>query len=383
MLRFLVDFSFNLDPLLTFSYSQKFYGTALKNRYRISTTFSLDLLFSEGLSMKKTSPRSYYRYESLHRYAQQLGFGTIHQKFDKNTGLNAIIAIHDTTLGPALGGCRLYPYRSVSTALKDVLGLAHMMTLKSAFSDMPHGGAKSVLIKPKQIADRAAYFRAFGDFVHDLNGRYITAIDVGTSTDDMDIIAERTPYVIGAAKTHRNERDPSPSTALGVLHGIEAAVHFKLNRADLSGIHVAIQGAGHVGYYLAKLLHQRGARLTMCDVNQAALQRVIDEFNANIVAPEAIYAVKCDIFAPCAMGGILNSETIHLITAPIIAGSANTQLAHHLFGKILHEKGVLYAPDFAINAGGLISAAIDYTYRDAAMADAKIAKMYDNMVNFY
>lgn len=333
--------------------------------------------------MKKTHSRDHYRYESLARYARQLGFGTIHHKMDKTTGLNAIIAVHNTRLGPALGGCRLYSYPSVSLAIKDVLGLAQMMTLKSAFSDMPHGGAKSVLIKPKQIADRAAYFRAFGDFVHELNGRYITAIDVGTSTDDMDIIAERTPYVIGAAKTHRNERDPSPCTALGVLYGIQAAVNFKLNKGDLKGLHVAIQGAGHVGYHLAKLLHERGARLTVTDVNQAALQKAAKEFQAQVVAPEAIYAVDCDIFAPCAMGGVINGQTIHQIKAPIIAGSANTQLAHRRYGKLLHEKGVLYAPDFAVNAGGLISAAIDYTYHDVKMADAKIAKMYDNMLNLY
>lgn len=333
--------------------------------------------------MKTSSHSRHYGYESLHRYARQLGFGTVHHRIDKKTGLNAIIAVHDTTLGPALGGCRLYSYRSVSSALKDALSLAQMMTLKSAFNDVPHGGAKSVLIRPKNIADRAAYFRAFGDFVHDLNGRYITAIDVGTSTDDMDIIAERTPYVIGAAKTHPNERDPSPSTAMGVLHGIEAAVHFKLKRADLHGAHIAIQGAGHVGYHLAKLLHQRGARLTMCDINQPALQRCREEFQATVVGTDAIYAVDCDVFAPCAMGGVLNGETIPLIKASIIAGSANNQLAHHLSGKLLHDKGILYAPDFAINAGGLISAAIDYTYRDAGMADAKIAQMYGNMLHLY
>ncbi len=332
--------------------------------------------------MKKSLPKR-HRYESLDRYAQQLGFGTIYHRIDKHTGLNAIIAVHDTTLGPALGGCRLYSYPSISAGLEDALQLAQMMTLKSAFNDMPHGGAKAVLIKPKQIADRAAYFHAFGDFVHELNGRYITAVDVGTSTDDMDLIAERTPYVIGAAKTHRNERDPSPSTALGVLQGIAAAVHFKLKRSDLQGVHIAIQGAGHVGYYLAQLLHKCGARLTMSDINQTALQRCVDEFQVETVAPAAIYAVDCEVFAPCAMGGVINSQTIHLFKAPIIAGSANTQLAHHRFGKILYEKGILYAPDFAINAGGLISAAIDYTYRDASMADAKIAKMYHNMLNLY
>jgi leucine dehydrogenase len=323
------------------------------------------------------------KFESLDRYAQQLGFGSVHHKIDKKTGLNAIIAIHNTTLGPGLGGCRLYPYPSVSHAMKDVLGLAHMMTLKSAFNDIPHGGAKAVLIQPQQIRDRSAYFQAYGDFVHELNGQYITAVDVGTSTQDMDIIAERTPYVIGAAKIHPHERDPSPCTALGVLNGMLAAINFKLKRQDLSNIHVAIQGAGHVGYHLAYLLHQQGARLTICDVNADVLQRCQQEFQPNIVPPSAIYAVKCDIFAPCAMGGVLNADTIPQIKAPIIAGSANTQLAHRLFGKLLHNKGILYAPDFTINAGGLISAAIDYTYRDPTMADSKIAKIYDKMLDLY
>lgn len=324
-----------------------------------------------------------FRYESLDRYARQLGFGTIHHKIDPKTGLNAIIAIHDTTLGPALGGCRLYGYSSVTRGIKDALSLAQMMTLKSAFNDIPHGGAKSVILKPKVIIDRKAFFRSFGDFVHELNGRYITAVDVGTNTDDMDVIAERTPFVIGAAKSHQYERDPSPCTALGVLYGIQAAVQFKLHRDHLEGLHVAIQGAGHVGYYLAKLLFEHGAQMTMCDINPAALQRCVDEFKVTPVPVEEIYRVKCDVFAPCAMGGIINAETIPMIQAPIIAGSANTQLAHRLFGNLLHEKNILYAPDFVINAGGLISAAIDYTYRDPAMSDAKIKNMYHNMLDLF
>lgn len=331
----------------------------------------------------RSSLHEEYRYETLSRYARQLGFGKIHTKMDTKTGLNAIIAVHNTTLGPALGGCRLFGYHSASKAMKDALSLAHMMTLKSAFCDMPHGGAKSVLIKPKYIRDRTAYFRSFGDFVHELDGEYITAIDVGTSTEDMDIIAERTPYVIGAAKLHSNERDPSPSTAKGVLHGIEAAIFFKWQSTDLSGMHIAIQGAGHVGYHLAKLLHQRGATLTMSDINPIPLEKCVKEFHVQTVGCEDIYSVDCDIFSPCAMGGILNASTIPLIKASIIAGSANSQLSHHLFGRSLHHKGILYAPDFVINAGGLISAAIDYTYRDAKMADVKIEKMYDNMLTLF
>lgn len=333
------------------------------------------------IKAKRTS--NYYSYDAVDRYARQMGFGTIHHKIDKATGLNAIIAVHNTRLGPALGGCRLYHYSSVSKAVKDVLGLAQMMTLKSAFCGMPHGGAKSVLIKPKEIKDRVAYFRSFGDFVHELNGRYITAVDVGTETTDMDIIAERTPYVIGAAKMNRNERDPSPSTALGLLYGIQAAVYFKLKKKDLNGVHLAIQGAGHVAYHLARLLHPLGARLTLCDINSMALQRCVSEFQVDVVPPNDIYAVECDVFSPCAMGGILNATTIPLIKAPIIAGSANTQLSHHSIADLMHQKGILYAPDFVINAGGLISAAIDYTYRDPQKADALIAKMYDNMLHLF
>lgn len=333
--------------------------------------------------MQTPSRTKEYRYDSLYRYARQMGFGAIHHKLDPKTGLNAIIAIHSTILGPALGGCRLYQYPSVTMGFKDVLGLARMMTMKAAFSDMPHGGAKAVLIKPKEIVDRAAYFRAFGDFVNELNGTYITAVDVGTSTDDMDVIAERTPYVIGAAKTHRNERDPSPCTARGVLHGIAAAVQFKLKRSNLRGVRVAIQGAGHVGYNLAKLLHQRGVELTITDINADLRQRCADEFGARIALADDIYSVDCDVFSPCAMGGVINADTIAQIRAPIIAGAANTQLAHQQFGKLLHAKGVLYAPDFAINAGGLISASIDYTYRDPSMADAKIDNIYHNMLHLF
>lgn len=319
----------------------------------------------------------------LNRYARILGFGDICTKFDKKTELHAIIAIHDTRKGPGLGGCRLFEYESIDQAMRDALSLAYIMALKSAFNDVPHGGAKAVLLKPKKIPDREAYFRAFGDFVHDLNGRFIVGVDVGTSTEDMDIIAERTPFVIGAAKVHKHERDPSPSTAFGILRCIEAAAQFKFKRNELSGLHVAIQGAGHVGYFLAKLLKQRDVKLTICDIDQHAAETVAAEFGADIVAPNKIYGVDCDIFSPCAMGGIINHDTIHQLKASIIAGSANNQLAHHLLGKTLHEKSILYAPDFVINAGGLISAAIDYTYRDVNLADKKINQMYDNMLNLF
>ncbi len=323
------------------------------------------------------------RFSVLNRYARLLGYGDIYTKIHKPTGLHAIIAVHNVKRGPGLGGCRLFEYDSIDKAFQDALSLGYLMTLKSSFNDVPHGGAKAVLLKPKIIPNREDYFRAFGDFIHELNGRYIAGVDVGTATEDMDIIAERTPFVIGAAKVHQHERDPSPSTALGILRGMEAAVQFKLKRKDFSGLRVAIQGAGHVGYHLAKLLTAKGASLTICDLNEGAAKRIADEFNAQVVNPEAIYQTDCDIFSPCAMGGIINHQTIAIIKAPIIAGSANSQLAHHLLGRVLHQKGILYAPDFVINAGGLISAAIDYTYRNTELADNKINQMYDNMLHLF
>jgi leucine dehydrogenase len=324
-----------------------------------------------------------HSYAALMRYAKLLGFGEIHTKIDNETGLTAIIAIHNTQLGPAIGGCRLKPYRSTDSALKDVMRLAFMMTLKAAISDLPHGGAKAVIIEPKKPYDRKALFRSFGDFVHEMHGRYITAMDFGTETSDMDIIAERTPYVIGAANTHASLSGPGPDTALGVFRGIQAAVKFKLKRNQLENTHVAIQGMGHVGYTLAKMLYAEGAQLTIADPKQDTIQRCRDEFQANVVDIKDIYQVKCDVFAPCALGSIINKETIDLINAPIVAGSANNQLIHHKYGKLLFDRDILYAPDFIINAGGLISAAMIYDYNDKTIADKKIDEVHDILLDLF
>ncbi len=325
----------------------------------------------------------HYKHEALMRYAKILGFGEIHTKVDPDTGLHAIIAVHSTKLGPAIGGCRFRSYSTIGSALKDVLRLAYMMTLKAATSDLPHGGAKAVLIKPKVLKDREAYFRSFGDFVHQLNGDYITSLDVGSTTEDMDIIAERTPYVIGATKTHKVDTNPSPYTAMGVLRGIEAAVKFKLNRDDLEGLHVAIQGAGAVGYFLSKALHERGAKITLCDTKPEATQRCVDEFGASVVGIDKIHDVPCDVFAPCALGGTLNLDTIDRLKTTIIAGAANNQLAHLKYGQLLHEKDILYAPDFIINSGGLINAAMVYDYEDVDMSVAKINTLYGTMLELF
>ncbi len=320
--------------------------------------------------------------DGLFRYAEFLNFGEVHIKFDHATGLKAIVAVHNLKRGPAIGGCRLVHYRTTDAALEDALRLGYMMSVKAAISNLNHGGAKAVLIKPKVIKDRKAYFEAFGDFINELGGRYITAVDSGTSPVDMDIIQTRTPYV-SCTTASGVGGDPSPQTAFGVRRGIEAAVKFKLGREDLHGIHITIQGAGHVGYYLAKDLHARGARLTMSDINQQVLQRCIDEFGATECAPDEIYDIAADVFAPCALGAVLNLNTIKRLRVPIVAGSANNQLAHQHHGVVLHERGILYAPDFLINAGGLIYVAAAYDHANTKQAEEQVGNIYYTVMDVF
>ncbi|MEO8400880.1 MAG: Glu/Leu/Phe/Val dehydrogenase dimerization domain-containing protein [Gammaproteobacteria bacterium] len=333
-------------------------------------------------ALNNTKKHHHTQLDGLFRYADLLKFGEVHIKFDQATGLKAIVAIHNLKRGPAIGGCRLYTYQTTDAALEDALRLAYMMSFKASISNLNHGGAKAVLIKPKVIKDRKAYLEAFADFVNELGGRYITAVDSGTSTDDMDIIAKRTPYVTCTTISGVGN-DPSPQTAYGVRRGVEAAVKFKLNRDSLTDIHIAIQGAGHVGYALAKECYERGARITICDVNQAALQRCVEEFGATIVAPEDIYDVKADVFAPCAFGSVLNSHTIKRLQTSIVAGSANNQLAHQHHGVLLHERGILYAPDFLINAGGLIYVAAVYDLANLEQARNQVGDIYHTATDLF
>lgn len=320
--------------------------------------------------------------DRLFRYAELLNFGQVHIKFDPKTGLRAIVAVHNLHRGPAIGGCRLIHYENTDAAMEDALRLGYMMSFKAAISNLPHGGAKAVLIKPRLIKDRKAYFESFGDFVNELGGRYVTAMDSGTSEKDMDIIATRTPFVTCTTASGAGG-DPSPHTALGVRRGIEAAVQFRLNKDNLSDVHVAIQGAGHVGYYLAKELHERGARLTVCDINVENLQRCVDEFGAAICQPENIYDIKADVFAPCALGAVLNLHTIKRLNVSIVAGSANNQLAHHQHGVLLKERGILYAPDFVINAGGLIYVAAMYEHSNIEKATAKVENIHPILLEIF
>lgn len=336
----------------------------------------IDCVEEKGVAMKKNShsTKRHTTTDRLFRYAERLNYGELHIKVDSETHLRAIVAIHNLKRGPAIGGLRFIHYDTTDEAIVDVLRLGRMMSYKAAIHNLPHGGAKSVIIKPKHY-NRETCLEKFGEFVESLGGSYITAMDSGTSAEDMDVIARRTRYVTCTTGSD-SSGDPSPLTALGVRRGIEAAVKFKLQRDSLEGIHVAVQGAGHVGHALLKELHDRGAVLTVCDVNQRLIERAADEFNATIVSTDQIYDVKADVFAPCALGAILNLKTIPRLRVSIVAGSANNQLAHAHHGQVLHDRGILYAPDFVINAGGLIHVAVVYDHGNLERSQRQIEDIY-------
>jgi leucine dehydrogenase len=306
-------------------------------------------------------------------------YGEVHFKLDKATGLRAIVAIHDTRLGPALGGCRFIHYDSDEAAVVDALRLARGMTYKAALAGLPHGGGKSVIIRPRQHFDRVALFRAFGAFLEDLRGHYITAEDSGTGLEDMEVIRSVTKWVTGVDPSHGGSGDPSPFTALGVRRGIEACVEYKLGKTTLQGVHVAVQGVGHVGYHLCKELHASGAKITVADVDPLKAERAHREFDARTVPLEAIFDVDCDVFAPCALGSALNDETIPRVKARIVAGAANNQLAEPRNGDDLHARGILYAPDYAINAGGLVNVAQEVADYDERKSRDKTMKIRDTI----
>lgn len=307
-------------------------------------------------------------------------YGEVHFKLDKATGLRAIVAIHDSRLGPALGGCRFIHYDTDEGAIVDALRLARGMTYKAALAGLAHGGGKSVIIRPRVNFDRVALFRAFGKFLEDLRGHYITAEDSGTGLDDMEVIRTVTKNVTGVDVSHGGSGDPSPFTALGVRRGIEACVKHKLKRESLKGIHVAVQGVGHVGYYLCKELHTAGATLSVADVDPLKVERAQREFGAKAVALDAIFDVDCEVFAPCALGSALNDQTIPRLKASIVAGAANNQLAEPRHGDDVNARGILYAPDYAINAGGLVNVAQEVLGYDAAASRTKTMKIYDTIL---
>ena len=296
---------------------------------------------------------------------------------DPECGLRAIIAIHNTNRGPALGGCRMWPYASEAEALTDVLRLARGMTYKSALADLPLGGGKAVIIGDPHEDKSEALFLAMGRFVDGLGGRYVSAEDVGVSVEDVEIMERVTKHVAGTCAAGAG--DPSSSTAYGVLMGIRAAVAHKLGRNSLEGVRVAIQGVGHVGYHLCRFLAEAGAKLVVTDIDDQAIERVEAEFHAQPVAPEAIYGVAGEVFAPCALGAVINDATIAKLKAPIVAGSANNQLAEPRHGVELMRRGVLYAPDYVINAGGVINISHEGPNYDKQEAVDHVAKIQDTL----
>jgi len=308
-------------------------------------------------------------------------YGEVHIKVDKATRLRAIVAVHDTRLGPSLGGCRFLPYDTDEAAVVDALRLARGMTYKAALAGLPHGGGKSVLIRPKEHFDRVALFRAFGKFIDDLSGHYITAEDSGTGLEDMEVIRTVTKHVTGIDQSRGGSGDPSPFTALGVRRGIEACVQHKMKKNDLKGVHVAVQGVGHVGYHLCKELNAAGAKISVADVDPLKSERAQREFGAEIVALESIHKIPCDVYAPCALGSALNDTTISGLQAKIVAGAANNQLAEPRHGDDLHARGILYAPDYAINAGGLVNVAQEVQGYDAAAATKKTLRIFDTILD--
>jgi len=273
---------------------------------------------------------------------------------DRQSGLKAIIAIHNTNLGPALGGCRMWPYSCEDDALTDVLRLSKGMTYKSALANLKLGGGKAVMIGDPRSQKTDALLFAMGDFIEGLGGRYITAEDSGTAVPDILKMGQRTSHISGVDKASDHGGDPSPSTAYGVFVSLREAVTHKLGHPSLEGMKVAIQGLGNVGYRLAEYLHDAGAMLYVTDIVQANVDRAVRELNATPVAGNEIFALDVDVFAPCALGAVINESTIDQLKASIIAGAANNQLATDEQGYQLHKKGILYTPDYVVNAGGII-----------------------------
>ena len=300
--------------------------------------------------------------------------------YDPASGYRGIIAIHNTTLGPALGGTRFWNYKSDQEAITDALRLARGMTYKSAAAGLNLGGGKSVIIGDPKTKRREMVFRAHGRFVESLKGRYITAEDVGTSVEDMDYVHMETEYVTGLAG---RSGDPSPVTAYGTYRGIKAAAKAKYGTDDLDGVTVAVQGVGHVGYFLCEDLHAEGAKLIVTDIDDDRISRVVNEFGARAVGPDEIYGVDAQVFAPCALGAVVNDETLPRFSFDIIAGAANNQLAESRHGRELMDKDILYAPDYVINAGGVINVYGELNGWTTERSKRKAGEIYDTLEQLF
>lgn len=302
---------------------------------------------------------------------------------DKTSGLKAIIAIHDTTLGPALGGARMWSYATEEQAIEDALRLARGMTYKNAAAGLNLGGGKTVIIGDPFKDKNEEMFRALGRFIQGLNGRYITAEDVGTSVTDMDLIHEETDYVTGISPSFGSSGNPSPVTAYGVYLGMKAAAKEAFGSDSLQDRTIAVQGLGNVAYTLCEYLYNEGAKLVVTDINKNAVDRVVNDFNAVAVDPGDIYSQDVDIFAPCALGAIINDETIPQLKAKVIAGSANNQLKDSSHGDMIHEMGIVYAPDYVINAGGVINVADELYGYNRERAMKRVEAIYDSITKIF
>ena len=295
---------------------------------------------------------------------------------DSASGYRGIIAVHSTVLGPALGGTRFWNYASDEEAIVDALRLARGMTYKNAVAGLNLGGGKSVIIGNNKTSDREMIFRAHGRFVESLGGRYLTAEDVGTSTADMDYVHMETDYVSGLAG---RSGDPSPVTAHGVFRAIQASAKERWGSDDLNARTVAVQGCGHVGYYLSKELHESGAKLIVSDIDPERVKRVVNEFSARAVGSDEIYGVPADIFAPCALGAIINDKTIPQLNVEIVAGAANNQLLEERHGDELESRNIMYAPDYVANAGGVINVYSELAGWTPARSFRKADEIYDTI----
>jgi leucine dehydrogenase len=298
---------------------------------------------------------------------------------NKDAGLKAIIAIHNTVLGPALGGTRMWPYATEQEALNDVLRLSRGMTYKAAVSGLNLGGGKAVIIGNPATDKSEALFRAFGRFVNSLNGRYITAEDVGIDVNDMEFVLKETEFVTGVHQVHGGSGDPSPFTAYGTLQGLMAALNVKFGNEDVGKYSYAVQGVGHVGIEFVKLLREQGAKVFVTDINEASVRRAVDEFGCEAVGTDEIYDVDADVYSPTALGGTVNEKTLPRLKCKVICGAANNQLATDEIGDELEKRGMLYAPDYAVNAGGLMNVSIEFDGYNRERAMRMMRGIYYNL----
>ena len=302
---------------------------------------------------------------------------------NKDAGLKAIIAIHSTVLGPALGGTRMWNYATEQEALNDVLRLSRGMTYKNAVAGLNLGGGKAVIIGDASKDKSEALFRAFGQFVESLGGRYITAEDVGIDVNDMEYVYRETEYVTGVHQVHGGSGDPSPFTAYGTLQGLMATLNKKFGNEEVGNYSYAVQGLGHVGMEFVKLLKERGAKIFVTDINPKLVAKAVDDFDAEAVGLDEIYDVAADVYSPCALGGTLNENTIDRIKAKVICGAANNQLATNAIGDELTRRGVLYAPDYAVNAGGVMNVALELDGYNRERAMRMMRTIYHNLARIY